>query len=115
MTLLRPSDSNHTIPLWNTLPPTGGAGPTKKITGPHSTGGGGRGRGQTTPPKEAGESNKAKQDDYSLDRQGGGYHGVGGGRGVQQPCILYIYIYIYIVCMHACMHVRMYVDTNVGM
>ena len=34
MTLLLTSGSNHTISLQNTLPHTGGAGPTKTTTGP---------------------------------------------------------------------------------
>ena len=76
MTLLLTSGSNHTIPLQNTLPPQGG-GANQKDHRPHSTGG--RGRGQTRPD---GESNKAKQDNYPLDRQGGIPWGGGGGGGV---------------------------------
>ena len=43
MTLLRRSSSNHTIPLQNTLPPTGGAGKANKITGPTPQAGRGQG------------------------------------------------------------------------
>ena len=42
MTLLLTSGSNHTISLQNTLPHTGGAGPTKATTGPTPQ----QGRGQ---------------------------------------------------------------------
>ena len=85
MTLLLTSGSKpyHTS-VEHTAPPTGGAGPTKKTTGP--TPQRGRGRGETRP---NGESNKAKQDNYPLDRQGGIPWGGGGGGGVWQPCIIY--------------------------
>ena len=52
-------------------------GANQKDHRPHSTGGGERGRGQTRPD---GESNKAKQDNYPLDRHGG-IPWSGGGRG----------------------------------
>ena len=87
MTLLLTSGSNHTI----RLPPTGGAGPTKKTTGPTPQGGG-RGRGQTRPDPE---SNKAKQDNYPLDRQGRIPWGGGGEGGVWQPCIIYTHTHMF--------------------
>ena len=90
MTLLLTSGSNHTrrggANQNDHRPhPTGGegdkacddgittAGPTKKTTGPTPQGGG------TRPNKTRRESNKAKQDNYPLDRQGG--IPWGGGRG----------------------------------
>ena len=39
---------------------------------------------------------------------GGGYHGVGGGGGVWQPCIIYIYIYIYMY-----VHIYIYIYTYI--
>ena len=39
MTLLLTSGSNHTISLYNTLPHTGGVGPTKTTKGPTPQGG----------------------------------------------------------------------------
>ena len=83
-------------------------------TNPHRRGGanqkdhrptpqGGRGRGQTRPD---GESNKAKRDNYPLDRQGGIPWG-GGGRGgvaaLHHICIyvyMYVYIYIYYIILY---------------
>ena len=97
MTLLLTSGSSHTISLKNTLPHTGGAGPTKTTTGP--TPQGGRARGQTKRPD--GESNKAQQDIDPLDRQAGIPWG-GGGGGVWQPCIIYVCVcmYIHVLCIY---------------
>ena len=89
MTFLRTSGFNHTSVEHAAPHMRGGA--NQENHRPHPI------RGEGTRPKkttqEVGESNK--QEDYPLDsRQGGGYHGAGGGgqrgEGVQQPCITYV-------------------------
>ena len=82
MTLLLTSGSNHTIPLQNTLPPTGGAGPTKKTTGPTPQGGGDEAKQDQT-----GKATRLNKTTTHLTGKGG-YHGVGGEGGVWQPCII---------------------------
>ena len=59
---------------------------SKRGEAPFHRGGGGEGRRNQTRPD--GESNKAKPDNYPLDRQGGIPWGGGGGEGVWQPCII---------------------------
>ena len=65
-------------------------GANQKDHRPHSTGVGGDEAKQDQP----GESNKAKQDKYPLDRQGGIPWGGGGGEGGCGSPASYIYIYI---------------------
>ena len=107
---------------------TGGAGPTKTTTGPtpqagggdkarngskrgganqkdhrpHSTGGGG-GRGDEAKQDQTGKATRPNKTATHLTGKGG-YHGVGGGGGVWQPCIIYIYICV-------CVSFRTYLST----
>ena len=84
MTVLLTSGSNHTIPL---------SGLRRTHCPPQA------GRGQPKRPQADGESNKAKQDNYPLDRQRGIPWG-GGVRGVWQPYI-YIYIFFFIIYIYS--------------
>ena len=83
-------------------PPQAGRGQPKRPQAPLHRGG--RGRGQTRPD---GESNKAKQDNYPLDRQRGiPWGGAEGGCGSPASYALgsraiYIYIYVY-TCTYTC-------------
>ena len=79
-------------------------GANQKDHRPHSTGGE-RGRGQTRPD---GESNKAKQDNYPLDRQGGIPWG-GGGEGTPAS-FMYVCMYVYMcMCMHMYIYIYIYI------
>ena len=87
MTLVLTSGSNHTRP-----PPHRRGGANQKDHRPHSTGGGGDEAKQDQP----GKATRPNKTNTHLTGKGG-YHGVGGGGGVWQPCIIYIYIsHIYI-------------------
>ena len=72
----------------HTAPPQAGRGQPKRPQAPLHRGGGGEG---TRPNKTRGESNKAKQDNYPLDRQGGIPWGGGGEGGCGSPAS-YIHI-----------------------
>ena len=77
-------------------PPTGGAGPTKKTTGP--TPQVGEGRGDEAKQDQTGKATRPNKTTTHLTGKGG-YHGVRGGEGVcgsPASYISYIYIYIHI-------------------
>ena len=88
MTLLLPQAA-ATIPyLCGTHCPRTRGGANQKDHRPHPTGGG-RGRGQTRPPRKTGNATRPNKTTTHLTGKGGGGIPWGGRGGVQQPCIMY--------------------------
>ena len=81
MTLLLTSGSNHTI----RLPRYRRGGANQKDHRPHSGGGGGGDEAKQDQTRKATRPNKTTTHLTGK----GGYHGVGGGGRVWQPCIIY--------------------------
>ena len=92
MTVLLTSGSNHVPYLCRTsvehTAPQRRGGVNQKDHRPHSTGWGG---GDEAKQDLTGKATRPNKITTHLTGKGG-YHGV-GGRGVWQPCIIYIYIY----------------------
>ena len=95
MTLLLTSGSSHTISLKNTLPHTGGAGPTKTPQAPPHRGGGDEAK-QNDQTGKATRSNKTST--HLTGKRG--YHGVGGEGVCGSPAsYMCVYVCIYMFCV----------------